>query len=372
MIASLCFLTPPPARRGSLVLCIALLINLSQPMVNAQVDQDPQAAASAPDAVETETENAVKAACQRGLDWLVATQHSNGSWGSEAFRGSVAITATATQALVSAGNTPVSGTRALAVRKGLGYLMASTGADGLIAGNEQAAHGPMYGHAFASLVLAELYGETADDLSLAKILDRSRALIESTQNDEGGWRYDPYKREADGSVTASVLVALRGLRNSGFKVSEPTVKRAIDYLQRLQNTDGGFRYQSAAGPSAAPRTAATLFALEVAGVREGDALDRGFAWLAAHPVQLGGAKRIEASDGYTLYGLSLTAAALWQRGTGWQEWYSQTVPQVLGLQHADGFWADPSSAEYGTAAALSVLQMPNNLTPLFQRETQPQ
>ena len=73
MIASLCFLTPPPARRGSLVLCIALLISLSQAMVNAQVDQDPQAAASAPDAVETETENAVKAASQRST----ATAHGD-------------------------------------------------------------------------------------------------------------------------------------------------------------------------------------------------------------------------------------------------------------------------------------------------------
>jgi hypothetical protein len=40
---------------------------------------------------------------------------------------------------------------------------------------------------------------------------------------------------------------------------------------------------------------------------------------------------------------------------------------IVAAQEEDGSWRDPSCAEYGTSAALSVLQMPNDVTPLFQR-----
>jgi hypothetical protein len=227
----------------------------------------------------------------------------------------------------------------------------------------------MYGHAFATTALAELYGETDADESLAGVLDRARRLIERTQNDEGGWRYQPVRRDADISVTAGMLTALRGLRNAGFDVSESTVDRGLAYIGRLQNPDGGFRYQSPAGPSAGPRTAAAVFSLLAGGVRAGEEIDRGFAWLQAHPVRLGENIRLESGDGYALYGLFYTAAALWQRGgKGWDDWYAATAAALIASQEADGSWQDPSCREYGTSAALSVLQMPRDLSPIFQRE----
>ena len=203
----------------------------------------------------------VARACDRGVAWLAAAQQADGSWGSGPFRGSVAVTAQAVLSLVGAGNTAVSGPRSGSVARGVAYLASAAGPDGLIQGNEQAAHGPMYGHAFATLALAELYGETAEDEAIAPILDRARGVIEASQNEEGGWRYQPRRRDADASVTAGMIVALRGLQNSGFEVSEPAVDRGVAYLLRLQNPDGGFRYQAAAGSGGSARTAASLFAL---------------------------------------------------------------------------------------------------------------
>ena len=41
---------------------------------------------------------------------------------------------------------------------------------------------------------------------------------------------------------------------------------------------------------------------------------------------------------------------------------------LLAAQREDGSWQDPSCPEYGTSAALTVLQMPADLTPLYQRD----
>jgi hypothetical protein len=305
----------------------------------------------------------IDAAVDRGVGWLLDAQRPDGSWGSGGFRGSAAVTAQVVLALVADGSTPASGPHAAAVARGIDYLVACAGADGVIAGNEQAAHGPMYGHAFAMTALAAVYGETNDDSRIAEILGTARDLLERTQNDEGGWRYQPVRRDADLSVTAAVLVALRSLHDVGFEVSSGCVDRATDYLRALANPDGGFRYLAAEGPSGAPRTAAAVFALVVAGRGDDPAVGRGIGWLDAEPLALGSA------DGYALYGLSYEAAVRWRlRGkvAGFDPWHATVAARLLAAQRADGAWTDPSCPEYGTAAAVAVLRMPAGLVPLFQ------
>jgi hypothetical protein len=340
------------------VACIALLLLPGTRDCRAQPDAE---------VTPTGADERIDAAVERGLDWLTAAQQPDGSWGSGAFRGSAAVTAHGMMTLVGAGNTPASGRQAAGVTRAVTFLLAAAGVSGLIAGREEAAHGPMYGHAFATIALAEVYGETEDDDAVAGVLERARDLIERTQNDEGGWRYQPERGAADISVTVAMLNALRALRNAGFDVSEPAVDGAVAYLRRLQNADGGFRYQSQPGPSAAPRTAAAVFALLAAGGADRQVVERGMAWLDAHPVRLG------AADGYALYGLFYTAAARWQlAGEGpaqaWQDWYAATSAALIAAQREDGSWADPSCPEYGTSAALAVLQMPGDLTPLYQQD----
>ncbi|MFM8636055.1 MAG: prenyltransferase [Planctomycetia bacterium] len=317
--------------------------------------------AGAAHADEPPSADLIAAAAAKGREWLVAAQADDGSWGSASFRGSVAVTSQAMMALIAGGSTPASGEHAAAVARGVEYCLACAGADGLIAGREQAAHGPMYGHAYATLVLAEVYGESDHDDQIAAVLERAHELIVATQNDEGGWRYQPRRADADVSVTAAMVSALRGLHNSRFVVSGECVDRAVALLGRLQNEDGGFRYLVASGPSASPRTAAALFAL-LAADRTGPSVDRGFAWLTDHPIT------IERGDGYAMYGLAQAAAAHWLRGdASWEAWHASVVGPLLDAQRHDGAWPDPSCPEYGTSAALAVLQMADGLSPLFQR-----
>lgn len=311
---------------------------------------------------ETASPTPAELAALRGQQWLVTRQSANGSWGSDNFRDSVAVTAQVVMALVAGGNTPSSGAHSQAVAKGIGFCLDHAGPDGLIAAHEQAAHGPMYGHAYATLALAEVYGESDRDEEIADVLVRARDLIERTQNKQGGWRYQPRRLDADASVTAAMVVSLRGLYNSGFAVSEECVDRAVALLERLQNKDGGFRYLVSEGSSGAPRTAASIFAI-LAANREGQVTEKGFEWLQQNPIT------IESADGYALYGVLHVAAAHWlRRGEdSWSQWYESIEEDLLSKQGLDGAWPDPSCPEYGTAAAITVLQMPKELSPLFRR-----
>ena len=87
-----------------------------------------------------------------------------------------------------------------------------------------------------------------DKLSLAV------QLIVDSQNKEGGWRYNPKKEDADISVTACQVMALRAAHNAGLHVPQETMKKAVEYVKKCQNRDGGFCYMlSVGGESGFPR-----------------------------------------------------------------------------------------------------------------------
>ncbi|MEX2974575.1 squalene--hopene cyclase [Streptomyces sp. C184] len=88
--------------------------------------------------------------------------------------------------------------------------------------------------------------------------------------------------------TGSVLPALAAV---GIPRSHPAVRRAVRWLERVQNDDGGWgedqrSYQdkeqwAGRGASTASQTAWALMALLAAGERDGEAVRRGVRWLAA-------------------------------------------------------------------------------------------
>lgn len=344
--------------------CVSMTAAVFVTVAIAAAEESPSAEENPPAATPPDAGEA-SAAVDRGVQWLIASQHPDGSWGSQRFRGSVAVTAHGLLALASTGSTGLAGPHAPAVERALSFLLEQAGNDGLIAGNEAAANGPMYGHAYAIQALAELSGEAARPDVMAT-LRRGCRLIEQTQNDEGGWRYQPRQADADVSVSAAVLVALEAATAAGIEVSEETVERAAAYLLALQNTDGGFRYQTAPGPSGPARTAAALVALALTRPDQRDALASGRRWLQEHPLIA------DPADGYAAYGVLASSTAAWQAGPeAWAHWYRASAPSLLAAQHTDGSWPDPSCAEYGTAAAILSLTTANGLLPAWKRGTTP-
>lgn len=314
------------------------------------------------DSVELVTPEAQKAV-DDGLAYLARRQHADGSFGSGSYRGNVAVTSLAGMAFLSAGNTPGRGTYGDHVDLAIENVLSHTSGAGFVCNEAASSHGPMYGHGFGTLFLAEVYGMTMRP-DIREKLTKAVNLVVQTQNADGGWRYQPVRHDADISVTVCQIMALRAARNAGIFVPKGTVDRTIQYVKRSQNPDGGFRYMIGGGQSAFPRSAAGVVALYSAGIYEGPAVEKGLRYLKQR-LPTGDGRRRES---HYFYGHYYAVQAMWHAGGDyWRQWYPAIRDELLRLQRPDGSWLDPICNEYGTAMACIVLQMPNNYLPIFQR-----
>ncbi|MDA1264160.1 MAG: terpene cyclase/mutase family protein [Planctomycetota bacterium] len=175
----------------------------------------------------------------RGLKWLSDNQNDNGSWTSDVGfklnstyrvtaqeRGHVGVTALAGMAFLAGGNLPGRGQYGAEIEKALDFVLSCVQDDGYVtfAGTR------MYSHAFATLFLAEIYGTThREDVRID--LQRAVDFIVKCQNEEGGWRYVPLARESDMSIVVCQVLALRAARNIGIRVPKGTIDRAIEYVK---------------------------------------------------------------------------------------------------------------------------------------------
>jgi len=315
------------------------------------------------DEITPQTQTAI----EKGLAYLAAHQSRNGSW-SEGSSGA-GITGLAGLALMSGGNLPGRGKYGENVQRAVDYVCRASQESGLIAADNS--HGPMYGHGFATLFLGEVYGMTAGggDTALANRLHEALVkavhLIEQTQNEQGGWRYNPLPYDADVSVTICQIMGLRSARNAGIEVSKQTIERAIEYVRRCQNPDGGFKYQLESGASGWPRSAAGVASLYYAGIYQDDAIDRGIAYLQKEALPGGTA----ASKAHYFYGHYYAVQAMYlSGGQAWSKWWPAIREELLKAQGDDGSWEDRSvGSTYGTSMALIILQMPKRYLPIFQK-----
>ena len=308
--------------------------------------------------------SAADRAIDNGLAYLAASQHEDGSFASGGYRGNVAICGLAGLAFMAGGNTPDRGPWGENVTQCVQYILAHTEESGFISAAGSVSHGPMYGHGFATLFLAECYGMSSSG-EIREKLARAIALIINTQNDEGGWRYQPRRLDADISVTICQVMALRAARNAGIEVPNETIDKCIDYVRRSQNPDGGFMYMVSGGESGFARSAAGVVALHSAGVYEGSELGKGIEYLMKF---LPGEGRSDMGGSYYYYGHYYAVQAMWrQGGEPWQKWYPAIRDELISRQRTDGSWVSPISPEYATAMSCIILQVPNNYLPILQR-----
>lgn len=316
-------------------------------------------------AVELITPAAQKA-IDLGLDFLARQQHDDGSFGSGGYSRNVAVCGLAGMAFMSSGSTPGRGPYGGQVSRCIDFILDNAQDSGFIDVPGSSSHGPMYGHGFATLFLAEAYGMSQRG-DIREKLGKAVELIVNTQNGEGGWRYQPIRLEAaDISVTVCEVMALRAARNAGFYVPKETIDKSVEYVKRSQNPDGGFMYMlQGMGPSQFPRSAAGIVALYSAGIYEGPEIEKGLAYLMEN---IPGRDAFNRESHY-FYGHYYAVQAMWHAGGDyWTRWYPAIRDELCARQRPDdGAWSDSICQEYGTAMACLVLQMPNNYLPIFQR-----
>ncbi|MCG8449294.1 MAG: terpene cyclase/mutase family protein [Pirellulales bacterium] len=305
-------------------------------------------------------------AIQRGLSFLAERQLEDGSFGASGYPRNVGVCSLAGMAFLASGSTPGRGPHAPQIDRCIDYLLSQANDTGFIVAGDATSRGPMYGHGFATLFLCEAYG-MAEQPGLRDRLGEAIAVIVNSQNAEGGWRYQPEPKDADISVTVCQVMALRAARNAGIAVPRETIDRSINYVKACQNQDGGFRYMLTAGQnpkSQFARSAAGVVALYNAGIYDGPEIDSGLDYL----MQFLPENKQPGRDVFYFYGQYYAVQAMWHAGAErWQQWFPAIRDELVVRQQSNGSWMDAICAEYGTAMACIVLQVPNNYLPILQR-----
>ena len=347
-------------------------------------------------AVEVAPEHAV--AVERGLAYLAGTQNSDGSWtGKVGFKlnngyhfdreqGHVGVTSLVMMSYLAGGYLPGRGPYGEVVGRGLDWIMGCAQEDGYLS----AAGTRMYSHAFATLLLAEIYGMThREDVRL--VLQRAVDFIVDVQNEEGGWRYEPFAAESDMSIVVCQVMALRAARNIGIRVPKSTVDRAAQYVVDSAITDtapsgfrsrlisdelGAFVYQKGKGSrSAYPLTAAGVSALYGLGIYSDNSIRQGLDYLRRNVDSFNAryGKRVQGHY-FFWYGHYYGVQAMYTAGTQggidhWRPYYRNLRSILLDMQESDGSW--PNSVgpgdNFGTAVAVLILEIPYRYLPIFQR-----
>lgn len=273
--------------------------------------------------------------------------------------------------------------------------------DGVVANFREKGRKPMYGHGFATLFLASILGAGTSG-ELPEIRERTRAAVElivRAQNPDGGWRYEPRRVPvADLSVTVCQLSALRAAKDAGIFVPNATIEKAVAYIRRCQNADGGFRYMTFDGPSGIARTAAAILALQSGSADDSETVAAAFRYLekAAPLATSGVAKRLTTKSSaqkekessvptneiprlpttqieYYFYGEFYAASAYWRAARDaaskerWARWARRAYPNLLSQRGDDGLWRSNVSTDAETAFVLCALLTPFERTPFFLR-----
>ncbi|MEQ9411883.1 MAG: terpene cyclase/mutase family protein [Fuerstiella sp.] len=320
-----------------------------------------------------EREQLIDASINRALVWLADEQLPSGAWRSENYGESTAATSLAVMAFMAAGHVPEEGRYGRHLSKGIAWVLSEQQTNGLLVG-KQRSHGPMYSHGIATLMLAEVSGMVSGDQAdrCQRGLERAVKLIVDAQNHpkssqhDGGWRYQPTSGDADLSVTAWQLLALRAAKDIGCDIPSQNIDRAIAYIKRLRvQRGGGFGYMAGHGATVT-RSGCGIVALEVCGEH------RTPETLAAAELIL--SRPLTSQEHYFFYGAYYCTVGMYKvGGAEWQTARPILYDTILGLQHPIGYWKPIHGSErgagnvYATSMAILALAIEYGYLPIYQR-----
>ena len=315
-------------------------------------------------------EDEVDQAIERGLDYLLATQKDDGSYGGQ-FGDTVAVPALAAMACLARGHVPGDAKYGALIERSLDYILSVQDARGYFG---EKGNGKMYAHAIATLLLTELSGmvDTEHQSKIDVALPKAVRLILDAQNvnksdfHAGGWRYTPDANDSDTSCSGWCLMALRSARHNGCQIPPSAISRAVKYMHAHHSKNlGCFGYQNAE-QYGVTLSGAGILCLELCGKHEDpDSLAAAKYLMRVYKTEMD-------NQGYRYYGMYYASQGLFQiGGENWKEFsewmYSTWVPR----QRADGSWPGSGGEQnpaYTTSMIILAFAVPYRQLPVYQRD----
>jgi len=157
----------------------------------------------------------------------------------------------------------------------------------------------------------------------------------------------------DLSNSQYAILGMWALSESGAEVPADYWKRAQETWEKMQQGDGGWRYDMAnnhpVNPAMTAAGIATLFITQdytqadTWGICKGGApnpnIERGLAWMDGHIDKV-----VTTQDYYTLYGIERIGVASGRKYFGTTDWYAKGADFILKTQNADGSWKATTGA----------------------------
>jgi len=311
-----------------------------------------------------ELTEAADLAMERGLQFLLATQNTDGSWSNKDGSFKVAGTSLALMAFMVKGHFPGFGRHGAALDRGKDYLLK------LSKESSTGYMGGMYEHGLFTLAMSEMWGMTAnteDNKEIQFALERAVEVILRAQSPLGGWRYHARPDcGQDTSVTAMVFVSLASARQAGILVPTETIDRVVGYLrdQVWNEKTGGFGYQGSGGSTLAC-TGGGTYAAQLCGMRDAEWVKQSITYLENSP-KIFNRKEL----GHYYYAHYYAMQAMVQAGDEhYAKWYPQIRDSLLALQNPDGSWGEDGIEKYPhrTPMAIIILGTPHRYIPIYQQ-----
>lgn len=277
------------------------------------------------------------------------------------------ITALAVLAFLGAGETHLKGKHASNVQRGLEFLIRSQATDGNLAG-EARLFARMYCHGMATLALSEAYA-LSSDARLQPFVSRAIGYTLRAQDPVGGgWRYQPGDA-GDMSQLGWQVMALKSSQLAGFPVPPQTRAGTIRFLNSCVGGKqfGLASYRPQSAPSRTMTAEALTCRLFLELQRTDAAIDEAVAYLLQETPQSG-----EVNLYYWYYA---TLALFQLQGPAWETWNTALQQRLLAAQETSGefagswapdsVWGGYGGRIYSTALAALCLEVYYRYLPLY-------
>ncbi len=287
----------------------------------------------------------------RALRWLQSQQHSDGSWGSNKYRGG--FTGLALLCFLGHGETPQTSREfGVVVSNAITFLANEANRNG---GRMSFCHDfdeqdSPYQHGICTYALCEAYTMTKDP-KLIPIVQEAVGYIVKGQRDDGGWAYNydltggetKYGPKSDTSVSGWQIQALKAAHLTGLPGMDAEVRPVLDKsmknLDRVFNErDGTFGYRKSGDRTYTLTGVGVLSKLFWLG-RPDHTVHEGIKNMESRDLNYGGAD----CNLYTWY--YNTQACFQAQGGAWDWWNTRFQKQLTQIQSGDGSWPPTGGKE---------------------------